>query len=125
MAAYPARIPASAFTSRRVHPVKHCTVSPPLPERTHAFAGPGHAAARASTSVSIPHLREAIHSLDSKMARLMSQRRELESNLEQAVRSQSPVLRLPSELLSSIFVIGVFGMGEDNPVMVGTLMLVW
>lgn len=59
------------------------------------------------------------------MAFLMSQRHELESHLEQAVRLQSPVLRLPTELLSSIFVMGVLGMGDENPVMVPTLMLVW
>ncbi|EEB87137.1 hypothetical protein MPER_15636, partial [Moniliophthora perniciosa FA553] len=58
------------------------------------------------------------------MATLMSEKHILESHLEQAVRLQSPVLRLPSELLGSIFVISVFGMGDDNPVMVGTLMLV-
>ncbi|KAK7056878.1 hypothetical protein VNI00_002595 [Paramarasmius palmivorus] len=58
------------------------------------------------------------------MATLMSEKHVLESHLEQAVRLQSPVLRLPSELLGSIFVISVFGMGDDNPVMVGTLMLV-
>jgi hypothetical protein len=65
----------------------------------------------------------------------MSQRRDLESRLEQAVRLQSPVLRLPSELLSSIFIIGVMGdMEEDNSestdegkvtVLSSTLMLVW
>jgi hypothetical protein len=59
------------------------------------------------------------------MASLMSQRHELESHLEQAVRLQSPVLRLPSELLSSIFIMGVLGIGDENPVMVPTLMLVW
>jgi hypothetical protein len=69
------------------------------------------------------------------MASLMSQRRDLESRLEQAVRLQSPVLRLPSELLSSIFIIGVMGdMEEDNSestdegkvtVLSSTLMLVW
>jgi hypothetical protein len=59
------------------------------------------------------------------MASLMSRRHELESHLEQAVRLQSPVLRLPSELLSSIFVMGILGIGDENPVMVSTLMLVW
>lgn len=59
------------------------------------------------------------------MATLMSRRHELETHLERAVRSQSPVLRLPSELLSSIFVMGVFEIGDEDPVMVSTLMLVW
>ncbi|KAF9468503.1 hypothetical protein BDZ94DRAFT_667281 [Collybia nuda] len=58
------------------------------------------------------------------MASLMSQRHELESHLEQAVRLQSPVLRLPSELLSSVFVMGIMDIEEENPVMVSTLMLV-
>ena len=76
-------------------------------------------------NVSITHLREAITSLDKKMASLMRQRQELESHLEQAVRLQSPVSRVPSELLSSIFIMGVLGIGDENPVMVSTLMLVW
>ncbi|KAJ7819401.1 hypothetical protein B0H14DRAFT_3089406 [Mycena olivaceomarginata] len=80
----------------------------------------------------IPRLREAIHSLDSKMATLAHQRRDLESRLEQAVRLQSPVLRLPSELLSSIFIIGVVGDAEEDSfesadegkVSIGSIMLV-
>ncbi|KAF9267353.1 hypothetical protein L218DRAFT_856145 [Marasmius fiardii PR-910] len=84
--------------------------------RSPSSHGPPH--------VSIPRLREAIHRIDSKMASLMSEKHELETYLEQAVRLQSPVLRIPSELLGSIFVISVFGMGDDNPVMVSTLMLV-
>jgi len=75
-------------------------------------------------NISITHLREAIRSLDCKMASLISQRHELESHLEQAVRLQSPVLRIPSELLSSIFVMGVLWIADENPVMVSTLMLV-
>lgn len=73
---------------------------------------------------SIPHLREALNSLDSKMASLMSQREELETHLEQAVRLQSPVQRLPCEILASIFVIGVFMADDEDPLMVSTLMLV-
>lgn len=55
----------------------------------------------------------------------MSQRHELETHLEQAVRLQSPIHRLPNELLASIFVLGVLGIRDENPVMVPTLMLVW
>ncbi|KAG5352093.1 hypothetical protein E4T56_gene12833 [Termitomyces sp. T112] len=80
--------------------------------------------ANSAPTISIPLLREAIDTLDSRMATLMSQRHELETHLERAVRLQSPVLRLPSELLSSIFVMGVFGIGDEDPVMVSTLMLV-
>lgn len=73
----------------------------------------------------ISSLREAINSLDTQMADLMSQRQALKAQLEQEVRLQSPVIRLPSELLSSIFIMGVLGMGDDDPIMVPTLMLVW
>lgn len=67
------------------------------------------------------------------MASLMIQRRDLELRLEQAVRLQSPVLRLPSELLSSIFMIEVLGdTEEDNSesadagkVSIESIMLVW
>jgi hypothetical protein len=67
------------------------------------------------------------------MATLAHQRRDLESRLEQAVRLQSPVLRLPSELLSSIFIIGVVGDAEEDSfesadegkVSIGSIMLVW
>ena len=72
---------------------------------------------------SIPHLREALSSLDSQMATLMSEKRKLESHLEQAVRLQSPVLRLPRELLGSIFITGVL-LDEDDRLLVSTLMLV-
>ncbi|KAF8627381.1 hypothetical protein AX17_006196 [Amanita inopinata Kibby_2008] len=78
---------------------------------------------RAWSDVTVSDLRDAIHSIDSQMASLMSQRHELETRLERVARSQSPVHRLPSELLSSIFVTAVMGNGE-NPVMVSTLMLV-
>ena len=62
------------------------------------------------------------------MSALVKERTDLETKLEQAVRLQSPVLRLPSELLSRIFSIGVLEMGDgtdENPIMVPTLMLVW
>ena len=77
-----------------------------------------------STQVSISHLREALNSLDTQMASLLSQRQELESHLEQAVHSQSPIYRLPEELLSSIFVIGVCQSGDQDSLLVSSLMLV-
>ena len=79
---------------------------------------------RVASKASIPHLREALSSLDSKMASLMSQREVLESHLAQAVRLQSPVQRLPCEILASIFITGVFGADDEDPLMVSTLMLV-
>ncbi|KDQ62299.1 hypothetical protein JAAARDRAFT_122507 [Jaapia argillacea MUCL 33604] len=76
------------------------------------------------TKESIPHLREAIQSLESKMASLLSEREMLESRLEQAVRLQSPIHRLPNELLASIFVNGVFDTEEEDPLMLSNVMLV-
>ena len=79
---------------------------------------------RSTANLSIPHLREAIHSLESKMASLLSERDLLESHLEQAVRMQSPVQRVPSDLLASIFSIAVpDGDGEDS-ITLSNLMLV-
>lgn len=75
--------------------------------------------------MSIAYLRDAISTIDVTMAGLVKERADLETKLETAVRLQSPVLRLPSELLSSIFTMGVLGLGDENPVMVPTLMLVW
>jgi hypothetical protein len=73
----------------------------------------------------ISSLRDAINNLDTQMADLMTRRQTLKAQLEQEVRLQSPVIRLPSELLSSIFIMGVLGMGDGDPIIVSTLMLVW
>lgn len=73
---------------------------------------------------SIPHLREAISSLESKMASLITERERLESRLERAVRLRSPIQRLPSELLASIFAIGALEMEEEDPLILANLMLV-
>ncbi|KAF8895316.1 hypothetical protein BD779DRAFT_1608930 [Infundibulicybe gibba] len=126
MSTIPARIPASTFhLNRRKQIDSFYNPTPPIHPRATALADEGYTTpAPAAPSITINNLREAINSLDTKMASLMSQRHTLESHLEQAVRSQSPVLRLPSELLSSIFVMGVLGMGDEDPVMVPTIMLV-
>ncbi|KAF9644910.1 hypothetical protein BDM02DRAFT_3121118 [Thelephora ganbajun] len=61
------------------------------------------------------------------MASLRTKREEIESRLEQAVRTQcpSPIHRLPYELLASIFNMGVFpSEEEEDPLMLPTLMLV-
>ncbi|KAI0052708.1 hypothetical protein FA95DRAFT_1257354 [Auriscalpium vulgare] len=79
---------------------------------------------RAAADASIPNLREALSSLDSKMANLMSERERIESRLAQAVRLQAPIQRLPSELLASIFTIGVLDMDEEDPLMLSSMMLV-
>ncbi|KAH9480329.1 hypothetical protein JR316_0006927 [Psilocybe cubensis] len=122
---YPARIPASTFTNptrRRKSSLKNYTTLPPL--KTRVSNVDDVYIPRTPTFMSIAYLREALSSIDIKMAALVKERTELESKLETAVRLQSPVLRLPSELLSSIFTIGVLGMGDEDPVMVPTLMLV-
>ena len=80
---------------------------------------------RSSSGTSVAYLREEIANIDAQIAVLISQRRELVSKLEHEVRAQSPVIRIPSELLSSIFIMGVLGMGDEDPIMIATLMLVW
>ncbi|KAF6757446.1 hypothetical protein DFP72DRAFT_808942 [Ephemerocybe angulata] len=80
-----------------------------------------------SKSSTISSLRDAISSLEAQMSQLLAQKRELQSRLDQEVRVQMPVHRLPSELLSSIFIMGVMSVGQDeeeNTVMLGTIMLV-
>ncbi|TFK74862.1 hypothetical protein BDN72DRAFT_759242 [Pluteus cervinus] len=115
----PALIPATAF-GRPNWRLPHPPTMPSPKSAVEEFYVPR---CPPTMNVSIPHLREAISSLESKMAFLLNQKNELESHLDQAVRLQSPILRLPSELLSSIFVTGVLEMGEDS-LMVSTLMLV-
>ncbi|EIM86054.1 uncharacterized protein STEHIDRAFT_157574 [Stereum hirsutum FP-91666 SS1] len=88
-----------------------------------ARGGAGSSSTRVADA-SIPHLREALSTLETKMASLMSERDALESRLEQAVRLQSPIQRLPSELLASVFTIGVLDMHEEDPLMLSNLMLV-
>ncbi|KAF7298992.1 F-box domain-containing protein [Mycena indigotica] len=90
-----------------------------LPSDTHHCRIP----ARPPPDTLIPRLRDALSVLDARMAALSTQRRDIESRLEQAVRLQSPVLRLPSELLSSIFVIGVLGNPTDDDQGDGAVML--
>jgi len=78
-------------------------------------------------NLSIPHLRQALHLLESEISSLRTQREEIEFRLEQAVRTQcpSPIHRLPYELLASIFAMGVFpSEEEEDPLMLPTLMLV-
>ena len=83
-----------------------------------------HTRVSTAPETSIPDLREALSSLESKMASLMNERELLEKSLEQAVRLQAPVQRLPSELLASIFTIGVLGADEEDTLMLSNVMLV-
>lgn len=124
--AYPARIPASAFTQprRRKSSIKNQAPLPPLKTRSNSNADDVYIP-RPPAFMSIAYLRDALATIDIKMSALAKERVELETKLETAVRLQSPILRLPSELLSSIFTIGVLDMGDEDPVMLPTLMLVW
>ena len=86
-----------------------------------------HSDAESLANLSIPHLRQALLLLESEMANLRTKREEIESRLEQAVRTQcpSPIHRLPCELLASIFALGVFpSEEEEDPLMLPTLMFV-
>jgi hypothetical protein len=138
MSSYPARIPASVFAnpSCQTPAFKTKTFTPPRPtynspspypvkSRLYSTASDDVYVPRSSSFMSIAYLREAITTIDTKMSALVKERTDLETKLELAVRLQSPVLRLPSELLSRIFSIGVLEMGDENPIMVPTLMLVW
>lgn len=85
-------------------------------------ARPGH---RLPTPppLAIARLRAAIDTVDAQMAGLMHERSSLETSLERAVRLQSPVNRLPSELLAAVFTLAVNS--DDDPAMLSALMLVW
>ena len=136
MSTYPARIPASVFANpncqtpsfktKTFTPPRPTYSSPsPLPLKPRTYRTDDVYLPRSPSFMSIAYLREAITTIDIKMSALVKERDDLETKLEQAVRLQSPVLRLPSELLSSIFSIGVLEMDDENPIMVPTLMLVW
>ncbi|KAI1793248.1 hypothetical protein LXA43DRAFT_885838 [Ganoderma leucocontextum] len=79
---------------------------------------------RSALDLSIPHLREAILSLDSKMATLLNERDLLELRLEHAVRMNSPVQRLPNDLVASIFSIAVLEEEDEDSITLSNLMFV-
>ena len=58
------------------------------------------------------------------MASLLNERDLLESRLELAVRLQSPIQRLPDELLSAIFEIGVLDGEEEDPITLANITIV-
>lgn len=97
---------------------------PPPPNLARASGSWMSSPRRSAANLSIPHLREAIHSLESKMASLLTERDLLESRLEQAVRMQSPVQRLPNDLLASIFSIAVLDGEDEDSITLSNLMLV-
>lgn len=126
MSTYPARIPASVFANprRRRPSFKSCAPLHPLKTWTASATNADDVyVPRSPAFMSIAYLRDTISSIDSKMSALVKERADLEAKLETAVRLQSPILRLPTEILSNIFTIGVL-VTDDNPIMVPTLMLV-
>ncbi|KAH8114753.1 hypothetical protein DFH11DRAFT_1688833 [Phellopilus nigrolimitatus] len=112
------RTPTSLSTPSRARSRRQSTSSGAIPYL------PPYADRNGASPNSIPHLREALNSLESQMASLMCERQMLETKLEQAVRQQSPVHRLPSELLGSIFEIGVHHLEEEDALLLSTVMLV-
>lgn len=108
--------PCVAVPFARTHSLGATRPEHPRPQLTQSR--------RTGPNLSIPHLREALHSLESKMATLLSERELLESRLEQAVRLQSPIQRLPEELLSTIFEIGVLYEDEEDSLTLANMMLV-
>lgn len=126
MTTYPARIPASVFANTHHRKPSITNFVPIHHLKTWASSNADDVyVPRSPAFMSIAYLRDAISSIDSKMTTLVKERADLETKLETAVRLQSPILRLPTEILSNIFTIGVLGIADDNPVMVPTLMLVW
>ncbi len=86
---------------------------------------PTHTAEKQKWGAStIPHLREALDTLESQMATLMFERKMLERKLERAVRLQSPIQRLPGELLGYIFLVGALQQDSEDTILLSTLMLV-
>lgn len=112
----PSPVPLIPLTPDPIH-----ACSPiPNPPSVHPWAS----RARPASGESVDHLRDAISDLETRMAMLLSERDMLEHRLENAVRLQSPVHRLPSELLASIFIACVLTMEEEDSLMLTTLMLV-
>lgn len=118
--AYPTVPPSAIVTRTASFSRSQDVVPPPIDNSSQTLLR----SRRMASNLSIPHLREALHSLESKMASLLSERELLESRLEQAVRLQSPIQRLPDELLSVIFEIGVLDRNEEDSIMLSSLMLV-
>lgn len=64
---------------------------------------------------SIPQLRQALLTLDSRIRSLADQKTLVESQLASAVALQCPVRRLPREVLARVFILGVRDLDDDDP----------
>ena len=120
----PSTLMAAAYSEKGTSFRRAHEAAPPPCSYPRASASWMPSPRRTTANLSIPHLREAIHSLESKMASLLSERDLLESRLEQAVRMQSPVQRIPNDLLASIFSIAVMDEEEEDSITLSNLMLV-
>jgi hypothetical protein len=115
------RVP-TAYDRPRTHP--DTLLARPHPPATRAHRLPPRPA-RVPPTPSIPHLRDALFAIDSKVAALLRERARLSLSLEQAVRLQAPISRLPSELLVHILTLGVLEPDDnDDPLVLSNLMLV-
>ena len=120
-----AALMAAAYADKNSSLRRQPDAAPPPGNLSRTPAGPWMASPRRSAlDLSIPHLREAILSLDSKMATLLNERDLLELRLEHAVRMNSPVQRLPNDLLASIFSIAVLEEEDEDSITLSNLMLV-
>ncbi|KLO15988.1 hypothetical protein SCHPADRAFT_823890 [Schizopora paradoxa] len=101
------------------------TVHSPKAHSQSSRRSPTHSGDRQKWNANtIPHLREALDTLESQMATLAFERKMLERKLEKAVRLQSPVQRLPGELLGYIFLVGALQQDSQDTILLSTLMLV-
>ncbi|KAM5533146.1 hypothetical protein V8D89_013194 [Ganoderma adspersum] len=120
-----AALMAAAYSDKNSSLRRQPDAAPPPGSFSRTPVGPWMSSPRRSAlDLSIPHLREAILSLDSKMATLLNERDLLELRLEHAVRMNSPVQRLPNDLLASIFSIAVLEEEDEDSITLSNLMLV-
>ncbi|KZV92570.1 hypothetical protein EXIGLDRAFT_614223 [Exidia glandulosa HHB12029] len=73
---------------------------------------------------SIPQLRQALCTLDSRIRSLADQKHLVESKLASAVALQSPIRRLPREILAKIFAVGVRELDDEDALFLSRLTLV-
>ncbi|EJD50902.1 hypothetical protein AURDEDRAFT_112024 [Auricularia subglabra TFB-10046 SS5] len=73
---------------------------------------------------SIPHLRQALSTLDLRMRTLADQRSQVETRLASVVALQSPIRKLPREILAVVFAAGVRELDDEDPLFLPRLTLV-
>jgi len=88
------------------------------PQRQHYPTAP------APVAETIPLMREALSAIDLRIRSLADQKNLLESRLADAVALQSPIRRLPREVLAAVFAVGVSQLDEEDPLFLARLSLV-